>query len=76
MWSIGVPNKSTIFNVRGPYHIKPDFVTFSLVVRPSWRWSLAKTSRCRDLAIFVIATTNDGTDYFTPLRACARGNKF
>ena len=37
---------------------------------------VAKVSRCRDLAIFVVVVDNDNDriDYFTPC-ACARGNK-
>ena len=47
---------------------------FTIVVRLSWRWLLAKTPRRRDLAIFMITTNdkNDGTNYFA-LCAYAHG---
>ena len=58
--------------VKKVLHVKPNFVSF-LPVLTSQHWALAKTPRCRDLAILCGAgEEDDRTGYFTPC-ACASG---
>ena len=50
------------------------FRLFLLVLRPSWRWSLAKTPRCRGLAIFCGWRQQRQNWLLYPNCTCARGN--
>ena len=55
-----------------PNDSKHNEATFSTISTDMLYLQVAQTPRSPDLAIFVLTTTTDKTDYFTPC-ACARG---
>ena len=73
---IGVANKMKYLRRSWtlPNDSKHNEASFSTISMDMLHLQVAQMLRSPDLAIFVLMTTTDKTDYFTPC-ACARGNK-